>query len=680
MKTEKIIVIFLNIVLFIFVCHPVYSQKVNEEIFLYLWEDALNHFEPIGSLIEAGKIPEARKELEFCSKNLEPPYSIIASECLELLKSVHFESRNIDEDEANALARVCLKLHTYKSALMWIPCTSDNTDYKRAVPYYLQEAGKTDLALPEYHEKLKATTASDWVSYYETQIDLITRRPKEMNDPAFVLEYIEKRYMKGYESLYDYFSAMKELKRALSLGIDEKQKISIYWLFINYLSEIHDEKGRTAWEEKLLKDFSSDQDACAHIWIIRGQREYKNENLSEALKNYQIVCNEYKKSVSYGIAQFNLGMILKEQKKYADAITEFSKLVKSDVNDLDMTPDIMELCRNYRPRAQWEIGNCLFLQGDYKGALNAYKLTQDKYPFQSWCGNEHAQYAYNYAFYQGLCYDWLGQTDMAVKLYYKAVTHSGLLYSNSIASIRIVELYEIAGQTATLKILLDLVDSDYLEKYSGNNKRTDEELLENSPSKTMRRILELYQMGKNKDWEGLISFIKIKGTCAGPNEYDARRDNWEAIQASKILSMSPEAAVPLLAAKLEKTDNEGVMWLYYALGCCGTQKAVDILKSYAEKETNCWMTDALIYALGLANDRGRLAIIELEKTAKDNLKISISKYREGKIGENNRDIRFPEHKKSLILPKSLNELREMCVDFSRDSNERQIETDLINNR
>jgi tetratricopeptide (TPR) repeat protein len=116
----------------------------------------------------------------------------------------------------------------------------------------------------------------------------------------------------------------------------------------------------------------------------------------------------------------------------------------------------MEPYRNYRPRAQWEIGNCYFDQGQYAQALQAYRDTKEKYPFQSWCGNGQAEAEHRYAYYVGLCHEYLGETNAAVEDYLDAVEidAAGLSFSPQ-PHLRIVEIYAEAGQMSRLNSLLD---------------------------------------------------------------------------------------------------------------------------------------------------------------------------------------------------------------------------------
>ena len=174
-------------------------------------------------------------------------------------------------------------------------------------------------------------------------------------------------------------------------------------------------------------------------------------------------------------------------------------------------------------------------------------------------------------------------------------------------------------------------------------------------------------MEAKRDWDNLISLLKIRGTGAGPDEAYARRGNWQAIEAARLLASHADETVPLLIARLAKPDRQNVKWLYYALGRCGTKEAVAALEAHALRERNCWRTNAVVYALSLAGEKGEVALTQLEKQVGGNLQGSIIRYRQGKIGDQDEDIRFPELRHVPALPKALKELEMPNNEFDTDA-------------
>lgn len=173
---------------------------------------------------------------------------------------------------------------------------------------------------------------------------------------------------------------------AISIAQKEEDKIKIYNDILFCLNGIGDSNTRMVWEDKLLQDFSSNIDACAEVYAQRGFKAYNEKQLDEALKNYKIVCDKYPNSKSYGIAQFNVGCIIHQQKKYQLAIVEYSKLLKSKVNNQDPTPNIMSPYRNYQHTATLAISECYEALGDYENALKAVEDARDRYRYETWCG------------------------------------------------------------------------------------------------------------------------------------------------------------------------------------------------------------------------------------------------------------------------------------------------------
>src|SRR5262245_29450095 len=89
-----------------------------------------------------------------------------------------------------------------------------------------------------------------------------------------------------------------------------------------------------------------------------------------------------------GMATFNMGMLLQKLARYDEAVAAYTNLIGQPVNDLEPGGHMMETYRNYRHRAQWEIGNCYFSRKDFTNALEAYRAAKDKHPLRTWCGTE----------------------------------------------------------------------------------------------------------------------------------------------------------------------------------------------------------------------------------------------------------------------------------------------------
>ncbi len=391
-----------------------------------------------------------------------------------------------------------------------------------------------------------------------------------------------------------------------------------------------------------------------------GNLHYRLREYDRAEQSWLKLKNQFPLSTAWPRAVFNLGLLSKKRGNFPVAIQYFGELVRADVNDLELGRYIMDTYRNYRPRAQWEIGHCFLAQKEYEKALAAYRRAEREFSIRTWCGNERAEYRYLYAFYQGLCHEWLGHRTAAVKLYYKAIVDSHGLYFDPQAHFRIVDLYQSAGQMGDLNQILDAVDERFIagtrKGLQGYGQPDREQLTKMSSTACMRRILELRNTALRRKWASHISQLRVRGTVTGPYEADARKGNWMAVEAARLLAGHAEETVPLIVAKMKTADRQDVKWLWYALGVCGTPQAIQELKASALKESNIWWTKSVVYALSLAGQQGEAALNDLEKMAKGHLKRCIQDYRKGRLEEGGKGVAFPPLPRRPCLPRTLQAL------------------------
>ena len=406
---------------------------------------------------------------------------------------------------------------------------------------------------------------------------------------------------------------------------------------------------------KDLTTTGSRNSETADSLLETGNEAYKNEQSAGAIEHWRKVENDFHSTKAWPKAVYNTGIALKEMEKFDEAIEQFEKLLKSDVDDTESGSFVMEVYQNYRPKAQWEIAACLLAKEEYEEALKAYQLCQSKYPFKTWCGTCRAEYENEYALYQGLCLEYLGRYNLAVKSYFKPIMKP--MSPSPIVHIRIVDLYQSTGQTEALAKILDEVDKYWKNKILREH---DAEIL-NEPdfqehmfTQVSRRLLEIRRMEERRDLTGLIELVKSNGDISDPEEYEARLRHWDAVEAANLLAKHPEESVELLNVSLKDDNNEKM--IYYALGLCGTKEAVSILKSEAVKQKNIHWTIPVVYALSLAGDDGRKTLEELSKTAEGNLKFAIQQYKEDKLGDTEKEIKFPEIPKNIKLPGKLAEI------------------------
>lgn len=495
---------------------------------------------------------------------------------------------------------------------------------------------------------IKEHTASDWKDIINSKVKVIEKL-EDGEKPS--TEFYRKIFLESSLRWYD--GRLGPILSVWERGSDNQHLQILAALF----AKAGDDYGEKLTLELIATRPSEtgDQKDTSDALLQLANKAHKAKNYDQAFRLWRQIETDYKGTSAWGKAVYNFGIVLKEQKRFDEAIQQFKKLLAGDVNDTERGSHIMEAYRNYRPKAQWEIGDCLFAKGNYKGALQSYQAVEEKHPFRSWCGTCLWGYKYRYALYQGLCLEYLEKYNQAVKSYFRAVING--FSSNPTIHIRLADLYQGAGQTAVLEKILDETDAYLVKKVvkeHGTKIYDDPDFDEHLFTRAIRRVLEIRRLGENKDLTGLVELIKAKGTVAGPEEYRARLRHWEAIEAAKLLARYPKQAVPLLKSKMDGDADDKL--IYYALGLCGTKEAVGILKSEAIKQKNINWAIPAVYALNLAGDAGKATLDELAKLAQGNLKIAIQRYKEGKLGDADKEIKFPRISKKIKLPERLAEI------------------------
>lgn len=121
-------------------------------------------------------------------------------------------------------------------------------------------------------------------------------------------------------------------------------------------------------------------------------RHIMEDNYDLAEKSLRSLRNKNITLSTWGMASFNLGIALRLNKKYKESIIIFEEILKSNLNDRDPTPNLMEHFRNYHYKACLEISYNYENLKNFKMALEYLNLAKTKYKFQDICGTclEHA--------------------------------------------------------------------------------------------------------------------------------------------------------------------------------------------------------------------------------------------------------------------------------------------------
>ncbi|MBI4232650.1 HEAT repeat domain-containing protein, partial [Candidatus Peregrinibacteria bacterium] len=329
----------------------------------------------------------------------------------------------------------------------------------------LLESGKIYEAICAYAKLV--TNPSQVGGYSKEQIEIAKKLQEKPSDFATRMEYVKKHF---YSEIAPDFrnpdGALRELDYILT-GIvkNNDEKLTVYKMMIYTLGALGKQAEKTAWEDKLLAEFETNADSCAEIILQRGCKAYSEKNFEEALKKFRMVCDKYPNSKSYGGAQFNVGVTLNKLGRNEESISELKKLLGSNVNDRDPSPDIMAMFRNYRPNAARLIASIYFKIGKYKEALEAMTDAQKHYPMWNGCGNCQAQFSWEYQSFIAKCYTKLGETDKAIEIYWGLIRAGGEFYSHPDAPIALTDIYVSQKKVAELKSLVAEELEKKKEKY-----------------------------------------------------------------------------------------------------------------------------------------------------------------------------------------------------------------------
>ncbi len=386
-----------------------------------------------------------------------------------------------------------------------------------------------------------------------------------------------------------------------------------------------DKVGSQVFLESIARDAACDGGLRAGALLQLGNDAAKAEDLDMAARCWHELIERYPGTESWPKGVYNLAITLKGQGRYDEAITEFQRLRDAEVNDREAGADLMEPYRNYRPKAAWEIGLCLLATGDAAGALSAFHLTRDKYPFQSWCGNEIQAAEHRYIVYEGICREYLGQYDLAVKAYFDAIVNHNA--DDPFANMRLVAIYEAAGQISVLGELCDAADEHYRARLRRVIKDASDDLLNRiQPTAVTRKLIEVRRCRERKDLECLIRLFEEGATHRAPDTLHELHSRWLASEAARALASYPEVALPQLLDKTGNAEDPKVYWYYIALGFNGSPKAVELLASRLAETRNVHRARSIRLALLLAGPHGEAALKELEQSPGHSLIETQGKY------------------------------------------------------
>jgi len=359
------------------------------------WQSALDCFKQAGARIGDNKLAEAATALSAGSTNFAAPYNSMAAAFAGQLESIRKSPADPkDPKRTRATIQLCAALRAYDVAvrLQAASNTAEDLADDPAYAWRLFESGNLAGALAAYRRKLQDEAVESFVNHYREQIRLVEERPANLTNVSFSLRLVKEHYLRGFEEKADVLGALQELHRVLPHAKSSKESVAVIAAMIDRLSQLNDEAGRAAWEDRILNGFKQEPEACANVLLERGLRAFGRTNLAEALTLCRKVCSEYPDTAAYGDAQYTVGLIFQREGKFEDAIAEFQKIFPSKVRDHDLDLEKSDDYKNYRHRTALRISECYAARKDFAQALAYAEQARDRYLFLSWCKTCLAEY------------------------------------------------------------------------------------------------------------------------------------------------------------------------------------------------------------------------------------------------------------------------------------------------
>lgn len=354
------------------------------------WLVALNTFRHAGALVGENKLTDARRELAAASTNLPSPFAAMAAQIAAKIAAASAVGTNsVGAGELRTRIKWCAQLHSYDAALRLQSASmpADELEDDSTYAWRLFESGNLSAALAEYKRRLAGEMVENFRQNYQDQARLAEQRAANLTNATYSLRLVQQHYLRGLEEKADPLGAVTELYRVLPHARDAREAVAVQEEIIRCLARLNDEDGRDAWEDKLMRDFPSDAEACANVLLERGLRFYNAGDYARALSLLQKVCTQFPNSGSYGDAQYAVGLILHKQGKYTEALAEYQKIFDSKVNDQLIDTEKSDDYKNYRHRTALRMSECYEAGQDFARALSYAEMARDRYPYLSYCKN-----------------------------------------------------------------------------------------------------------------------------------------------------------------------------------------------------------------------------------------------------------------------------------------------------
>ncbi len=509
---------------------------------LYAWLGSRESLRSAARLIAKLRLQEADAELSRLARDLPMPYRKQASEAIEKLRPAMKTDRTLDAYHRYAnLGDVCRDLDAPRGAadLYWRAVRGHPQDHNDVSSRLAQMLIAVKADEKEFHE-LENIVAND-IYKRDLREALKARKEQFARSDDDILKAFEQPGMAGFVCGV----SLEDLNRLLPKAKNNAQRLAVYWRTSGELESLGDFQGRDAWEEKILREFKHDPNACAAVYYDRGERAYRAKDRAKALEMFRKVCADYRRSDACGEAWRQIGMILRRQGKYDEAIAAYRQLMPDKSKKVDVD------CLEAGP-----IACCYEAKGDFTSALEWVEAIETAHGNHGiGCLNCYYAESARLTLWKAALFDKLGRSDDALKLIEPQV------FKNECddAAFLLVDIYHRRGQLEKLDEKIAEakkrnVASNKLE-YAKHPDRVDPSYDGVTDSmKVANAYLALRRMIDKGDVDGLFTIIEGSednafGTFVRfPSE---PAPSWQVTKTLAALDNLGERAVPFLRKQLD---------------------------------------------------------------------------------------------------------------------------------
>lgn len=349
-------------------------------------------------------------------------------------------------------------------------------------------------------------------------------------------------------------------------------------------------------------------DTCSEIYLklSKGHAFFASDRFEDAAREFRLAIDQFSDPLTLQSANVELGRSYMKLGRREEAILAFQEVLALH-DDCEISAGHSRSLSIYQGQALWYLAQALIEAQSYAQALAAIRLREQAYHPLLFCGNAADQQRYEYAFYEGICNEGLRDYTVAVEAYFRAVD----AYTADAPVARLIDLYEAAGQTDDLlSILEDMDRRDRVAILKSCREHPMPDCLEGPDyytSRRFRRILQIHDLEKTRDWDGLVDLLD----CSDRDERPPGALGCDLVEAAKMLARHPRQALPVLRARLESGRSGEVGRILYAVGLCGGPTSVDMLMRFARRQDEPMVTLHALHALMMAGKEGRRALDSL---------------------------------------------------------------------